>query len=101
MHKAYFAKHPKTYEDLLVPHTADKEAMFEIVKIIELPAIDYGNFIYGMDVDRQYLETYAHLCSNDTIKKCLLIKQQANRHGVLVIPQPEHPSLVCLAVCLK
>ncbi len=60
---AYFVKEPRILKDLFAIHAVDLEHPYEVVKTIELPLIDYENFITDMTVDRQYLEDNAHLCS--------------------------------------
>ena len=101
MNKAYFVKHPRTYLDLQVPHTTDHEALFEIVSTVELTAIDYENFIYGLDADRQYIEHNAHLCADGNIKKCILVKKGDKKDGILVVPEPDDPSFVLSAAYLN
>lgn len=59
------------------------------VKTIELPLIDYENFITDMTVDRQYLEDNADLCTKGDVWKCLLIRRENKQDGVLVIPLDE------------
>ena len=63
---AYFVKQPRILKDLFAIHAIDQEHQYEVVKEIELPLIDYENFITDMTVDRQYLEDNADLCSMGT-----------------------------------
>ena len=97
MKKAYFVKHPKTYKDLQNTNTSSVMSTYEIVKTIELDALDYENFIYGMDADRQFIEDYAPLCSDGRVKKCLLIKRAGEESGILVVPDSSSPSCVSTA----
>jgi len=83
---AYFVKEPRILKDLFAIHAVDLEHPYEVVKTIELPLIDYENFITDMTVDRQYLEDNAHLCSKGDVYKCLLIRRENKLDGVLVIP---------------
>ena len=83
---AYFVKQPRILKDLFAIHAVDQEHQYEVVKEIELPLIDYENFITDMTVDRQYLEDNADLCSIGDVWKCLLIKRENKKDGVLVVP---------------
>ena len=83
---AYFVKQPRILKDLFAFHTVDQEHPYEVVKAIELPLIDYENFIMDMTVDRQYLEDNAYLCSKGDIWKCLIVRRENQQGGVLVIP---------------
>ena len=49
---AYFVERPRRIEDLTVPHLVEKERPFRIVTEVQLPAIDYENFITDMLADR-------------------------------------------------
>ena len=83
---AYFVRRPRKLKDLFALHAVDQEKMYEIVKIIRLSSIDYGNFISDMTVDRRFLEENSVLCSSESIWKCLLICGEKTRGGILVIP---------------
>lgn len=83
---AYFVRQPRVLKDLFAIHAVDRERRYEVVKTIELPLIDYENFILDMTVDRQYLEDNAHFCSEGDVWKCLLIKREDKKDGILVIP---------------
>ena len=63
---AYFVERPRRIEDLMVPHPIEKERPFRIVTEIQLPAIDYENFITDMLADRQFIEQ-AHLLTMTTV----------------------------------
>ena len=101
MNRACFVKYPRTYDDLLELHVQDREQPYEITCTVELGAIDYENFIYGMDVDRQYIEDNAYLCSDGAVKKCLLVRQRRKKDGILVVPIPNNPSFVLWAAYFK
>lgn len=101
MNRAYFVQYPRTYEDLLELHILDHEQPYEITCTVELGPIDYENFIFGLDADRQYIENYAHLCSDGAIKKCLLIRKRMKQEGILVVPEPKNPSFVLYAAYFK
>lgn len=101
MKKAYFVRYPRTCVDLQIPHTTDQEAPCEIVRTIELDAIDYENFIYGLDADRQYIENNAHLCADGNIKNCIMVKMRDKKDGILVVPEPKNPRFVWMAAYIK
>ncbi len=101
MEMAYFVKYPRTYEDLLKLHLKNHEQSYEITCTATLGPIDYENFIFGMDADRQYIEDNAALCSDGPVKKCLLVKQKTASEGILVIPDPQRPSYVLWAAYLR
>ena len=60
--RAYFVPDPSRWEDLIVPHLAGDERLYEIVKTVSLGAIDYGNFITDMLADRSFIEENHALC---------------------------------------
>ena len=101
MKKAYFVKHPKTYKDLQDASEDSVMSAYDVVKTIELDALDYENFIYGMDADRQFIEDYAKLCSDGSVKKCLLIKQAKEKQGILVVPDPGKPGYIFMAAYIE
>ena len=42
---AYFVERPRRVEELTLPHLIEKERPYRIVTEVQLPAIDYENFI--------------------------------------------------------
>ena len=94
MKTAYFVKYPRTYADVLNRSFTDGEFPYQIAKVISLKTLDFQNFIYGMDADREYLEKSASLCSEGAVKHCLLIKDGQKDGGILVVPDSENPSYV-------
>ena len=64
---AYFAERPRRIEDLMVPHPIEKEHPFRIVTEIQLPAIDYENFITDMLADRQFIEDHGRRCKKSEV----------------------------------
>ena len=84
---AYFVEHPRRIEDLMVPHPIEKERPYRIVTEVQLPAIDYENFITDMLADRQFIEDNAGLCSRGEVWQCLLIRQRGCSDGILVMPE--------------
>ena len=101
MEKAYFVKYPMTYEDLLKLHLKNYEQSYEITCTATLDPLDYENFIFGLDADRQYIEDNAALCSDGPVKKCLLVVPATGSDGILVIPDPHRPCYVLWAAYLK
>ena len=101
MEKAYFVKYPRTYEDLLQLHLKNHEQSYEITCTATLDPIDYENFIFGLDADRQYIEDNASLCSDGPVKKCLLVESATGSDGILVIPDPQRHCYVLWAAYLK
>ena len=85
---AYFVKKPSRLSDLLKLHRIEEEKSYEIVRIIQLPQIDYENFAADLTVDREYIEQYAYLCVNQNgVWHCLLIQQENANTGIIVIPE--------------
>ena len=84
---AYFVERPRRIEDLMVPHPIEKERPFRIVTGIQLPAIDYENFITDMLADRQFIEDYSRRCKKGEVWDCLLVRRRAQPDGVLVMPE--------------
>ncbi len=82
-----FVEGPRTVRDLTRPHVIGQERPFEIVKTVELAAIQYENFITDMKADRQFIEDNAPLCSFGETWKCLLVRQRGGAGGVLVMPR--------------
>ena len=83
---AYFVEHPRRIEDLMVPHLVEKERPFRIVTEIQLPAIDYENFITDMLADRQFIEDHGRRCKKGEVWDCLLVRRRGKPDGVLVMP---------------
>lgn len=85
---AYFVKYPSRIEDLWQPHLCEDQNPYEIATTVTLKAIDYGNFITDLRVERQFLEDNANLCSidGDGIRHCILVRQRGDKDGVLIIP---------------
>ena len=49
---AYFVERPRRLEDLLRPHLIERERPYSIVTAVQLPKIDYENFVTDMLADR-------------------------------------------------
>ncbi len=84
---AYFAERPRRIEDLLVPHLIEQERPYRIVTEIQLPAIDYENFITDMLADRQFIEDHSRRCKKGEVWDCLLVRRRGQPNGVLVMPE--------------
>ena len=84
---AYFVEHPRRIEDLMVPHPIEKERPSRIVTEIQLPAIDYENFITDMLADRQFIEDHGRRCKRGEVWYCLLVRRRGQPDGVLVLPE--------------
>ena len=84
---AYFVERPRRIEDLMVPHPIEKEHLFRIVTEIQLPAIDYENFITDMLADRQFIEDHGRRCKKGEVCDCLLVRRRGQPDGVLVMPE--------------
>lgn len=97
MKNAYFVKQPKTYHDLLSRTDTGAQFPYQVVRTIFLDALDFDNFLYGMDADREYLEKYAPLCSDGAVKYCLLIETEQKAGGILTVPNPKSPCYVLWA----
>ena len=99
MKNTYFIKHPKTYHDLQNQSSTGTEYPYQVVQTISLDTLDFENFLYGMDADREYLEKYAYLCFDGAVKRCLLIQNRQKVGGILAVPDPESPCYVLWAAC--
>ena len=84
---AYFVERPRRLEDLMVPHLVEKEQPYRIVTEIQLPAIDYENFITDMLADRQFIEDQGRRCKQGEVWSCLLVRRRGKPDGVLVMPE--------------
>lgn len=84
---AYFVERPRRIEDLMVPHLVEKERPYRIVTEVQLPAIDYENFITDMLADRQFIEDHGRRCKKDEVWSCLLVRRRGKPDGVLVMPE--------------
>ena len=84
---AYFVERPRRIDDLMVPHLVDKERPYRIVTEVQLPAIDYGNFITDMLADRQFIENHGRRCQKGEVWDCLLVRRSGQPDGVLVMPE--------------
>ena len=83
---AYFVDFPRTIEDLRRLHDVRLEQEYEVVKTISLAPIDFENFITDLVADRQFIEDNYRLCSEGEVWKCLLVRSDGSKHGVLVMP---------------
>ena len=84
---AYFVRNPRIESDLTGVHLVEDEHPYEIVKKIELKAIDYENFCCDMLADRQFIEDNASMCEEGDIFKCLFVHRNGRKDGVLVLPE--------------
>ena len=84
---AYFVERPRRLEDLMVPYLVEKERLYQIVSEIQLPAIDYENFVTDMLADRQFIEDHGRRCKQGEVWSCLLVRRKGKADGVLVMPE--------------
>ncbi len=84
---AYFVERPRRIEDLMVPHLVEKERPYRIVTEVQLPAIDYEDFITDMLADRQFIEDHSRRCKKGEVWDCLLVRRKGQPDGVLVMPE--------------
>ena len=84
---AYFVERPRRVEDLTLPHLIEQERPYRIVTEIQLPAIDYENFITDMLADRQFIEDHGRRCKKGEVWDCLLVRRRGQPNGVLVMPE--------------
>lgn len=84
---AWFEVYPKSIRDLQVNLRQEDLYPYVIVDKIVLRSIFYNNFIYGMDVEREYLEKLAPKCSRGQTYQCVLVKKEGKESGgILVVP---------------
>ena len=86
---AYFVERPRRIEDLMVPHLIEQERPYRIVTEIQLPAIDYENFITDMLADRQFIEDHSKCCKKGEVWECLFVRRRGQADGVLIIPEQD------------
>ena len=84
---AYFVERPRRVEDLLRPHLIERERPYSIVTAVQLPKIDYENFVTDMLADRKFIEDYGKRCKVGDVWACLLVQQRGHTDGVLVLPE--------------
>ena len=84
---AYFVEQPRRLEDPMTPHLVEKERPYRIVTEIQLPAIDYENFVTDMLVDRQFIEDHSRRSKQGEVWSCLLVRRRGKTDGVLVMPE--------------
>ena len=84
---AYFVERPRRIEDLMVPHLIEQERPYRIVTEIQLPAIDYENFIADMLAGRQFIEDHGRRFKKGEVWDCLLVRRRGQPDGVLVMPE--------------
>ena len=87
--RAFFVERPRRVEDLQIPHLIDRERPYRIVTAVQLPKIDYENFITDMLADRQFIEDYGKRCKAGDVWECLLVQQRGHTDGVLVLPEQD------------
>lgn len=82
---AYFVLNPRILDDLKVPHIAEAEECYEIVKKVTLSKLDYDNFVTDMLADRLFLDGFDGVASSP--KKCVHVTRRGNHaDAVLVVP---------------
>lgn len=84
---AYFVERPRRIEDLMAPHPIEKERPFRIVTEVQLPAIDYENFITDMLADRQFIEDHGRRSKKGEVWNCLLVRRRGQTEGILIMPE--------------
>ena len=84
---AYFVERPRRIEDLRVPHPIEKERPNRIVTEVQLPAIDYENFIADMLAGRQFIEDHGRRFKKGEVWDCLLVRRRGQPNGILVMPE--------------
>ena len=94
MGRAYFARRPRTLEDLRRPYSIEQARPFHISREITLAPIDYENFITDLRADRRFLEDNAGLCEAGAVMRCLLVRQEGRAEGILVVTDPEDECFV-------
>ncbi len=96
---AWFVIHPKSVNDLRAKPRQEDLHPYVIVEKIVLQSIGYDNFIYGMDVEREYLAKLATNCSRGETYHCVLVKRKGGKSGgILVVP--DQTGFVVLAAVL-
>lgn len=85
--QAFFVAFPRRIGDLLLPHDINLEQDYEIAVSVSLGDEDFKNFITDMVADRQFIEDYYDRCAEGEVWKCLLVRQQGKRDGILLIPK--------------
>lgn len=86
---AFFVKLSFRLEDLQRLHLANHRKPYVVEKIVDLEEIDYENFITDLCVDRWFIEENAAACriDEDGVWHCILVRQQGNEGGVLVMSE--------------
>ncbi len=83
---ANFIKNPSTINDLLHICLTKQLKKYSISKSIEIPQIDYDNFITDLCVDREYIEKNKSLCYIKNLTyHCLYIHPTNSNVGILVM----------------
>lgn len=85
--RVYFVLRPRTVRDLWGPHSLEEERPYEIAASVTLSALDFENFSEDMLADRAFLHTYARLCGEAPVFRCLLVRRRGGGGGILVVPQ--------------
>lgn len=85
--QAVFINRPRVLSDLMIYSTHLEEKPYTVVKRIFLNQIDFENLTSDLLVERDYIDYYSNLCSNQPENnKCLLITPWYDNTGLLVIP---------------
>lgn len=87
--RAYFVKHPRTYEELDIPHAPEQERPYQVVRTVLLDGADYDNFLHDMLADRQFIEDASFLCAEEPVFRCIQVQPIFGRSAVLVVPERE------------
>ena len=81
---AYFVHRPGSIGDLLVPHRAEEERAFEIVKQVTVDNLDYENFMWDLYPQREFLLAGYESCRSGAPMRCLLVRYRDAKDGILV-----------------
>lgn len=84
--RAYFVRTPRRLSDLTLIHLLRAEKPFQIVKTVELDAMDYENFITDLRADRSFLERIPEKRGTERPFGCIFVHQRGRTDGIMVVP---------------
>lgn len=87
MPTAFFVKYPRRLEQLQRPFPLEQAREYRVSARVLLNAVDYGNFISDMLVERDYLEQALPQCGQEPEEGCVLVSWPGGKEGILVVPE--------------
>jgi len=84
---AYFVEYPFSFEDTRKPLSLHRGKTYEVIAIVDLPQIEFENFITDMTQWREFIDEHGLKCrvTTDGVWQSILVRQKGSDDGYLVM----------------